>query len=108
MWLEGRFYLEFLRLIRDPVFRGVDVPPGLRSPVLLIPGFLAGDWTLRTQHDWLQRVGYRQGRPNTTHHDAFGRLLVAADNESAYCHCVTGLHQRTGREVDQLDLRGAR
>jgi len=59
MWLEGRFYLEFLRLIRDPVFRGIDVPAGLRKPVLLIPGFLAGDWTLRTQYDWLRRVGYR-------------------------------------------------
>ncbi len=59
MWLEGRFYLEFLRLVRDPVFRGVDVPPGLRKPVILIPGFLAGDWTLRTQYDWLRRVGYR-------------------------------------------------
>ena len=59
MWLEGRFYLELLRLMRDPVFRGVDVPSGLRKPVLLIPGFLAGDWTLRLQHDWLRRVGYR-------------------------------------------------
>src|SRR5437667_8802879 len=59
MWLAGVFYLEFLRLIRDPVFRGDDVPPGLRKPVLLIPGFLAGDWTLRTQYDWLKRVGYR-------------------------------------------------
>ena len=59
MWLEGRFSFEFLRLIRDPVFRGDDVPDGLRRPVLLIPGFLAGDWTLRTQYDWLKRVGYR-------------------------------------------------
>src|ERR1700694_5055657 len=31
----------------------------LRRPALLIPGFLAGDWTLRTQHDWLRRIGYR-------------------------------------------------
>jgi len=59
MWLEGRVSFEFLRLIRDPVFRGDDVPPGLGKPVLLIPGFLAGDWTLRTQFDWLRRVGYR-------------------------------------------------
>jgi PGAP1-like protein len=59
MWLEGRIYLEFLRLIRDPVFRGLDIPPGHRRPVLLVPGFLAGDWTLRTQYDWLKRIGYR-------------------------------------------------
>ena len=36
MWLEGRVYLEYLRLIRDPVFRGVEVPPGLGRPVMLI------------------------------------------------------------------------
>src|SRR5262249_60114089 len=59
MWLEGRIYLEFLRLIRDPVFRGLEIPPGLRRPVLLVPGFLAGGWTLRTQFDWLKRIGYR-------------------------------------------------
>src|SRR5262247_4372763 len=44
MWLEGRMYIEWLRLIRDPVFRGIDVPPGLGRPILLVPGFLAGDW----------------------------------------------------------------
>ena len=59
MWLEGRVYIEYLRLIRDPVYRGDDVPPGLGRPVLLIPGFLAGDWTLRTPFQWLRRVGYR-------------------------------------------------
>ena len=59
IWLEGRVYFEFLRLIRDPVFRGDDLPPGLRKPVLLVPGFLAGDWTLRTAHDWMRRIGYR-------------------------------------------------
>jgi triacylglycerol lipase len=59
MWLEGRVYLEYVRLVRDPVFRGVDVPPGLGRPVVLIPGFLAGDWTLGTPFQWLRRVGYR-------------------------------------------------
>jgi pimeloyl-ACP methyl ester carboxylesterase len=59
IWLEGRIYIESLRLIRDPVFHGEDVPPGRRKPVMLIPGFLAGDWTLRTLFDWLRRVDYR-------------------------------------------------
>src|SRR3989475_12942061 len=45
MWLEGRIYLEYLSLIRDPLYRGVDVPPGLGRPVLLIPRFLARDGT---------------------------------------------------------------
>ncbi len=56
MWLEGRVYLEYLRLIRDPVFRGVEVPPGNGKPVMLVPGFLAGDWTLHTPFQWLRRI----------------------------------------------------
>ena len=50
---------EFSALIRDPVFRGRGVPEGDGRPVLLIPGFLAGDWALRVMHAWLGRVGYR-------------------------------------------------
>ena len=50
---------EFSALLRDPVFRGRGVPKGDGRPVLLIPGFLAGDWALRVMHAWLERVGYR-------------------------------------------------
>lgn len=50
---------EFSALVRDPVFRGRGVPKGDGRPVLLIPGFLAGDWTMRVMHAWLARVGYR-------------------------------------------------
>jgi len=50
---------ELSALLRDPVFRGRGVPRGDGRPVLLIPGFLAGDWTLRVLDGWLKRVGYR-------------------------------------------------
>ncbi len=50
---------EFTALLGDPVFRGRGVPRGDGRPVLLIPGFLAGDWTLRILDRWLVRVGYR-------------------------------------------------
>lgn len=50
---------ELSALLRDPVFRGRGVPPGDGRPVLLIPGFLAGDWTMRVMNAWLGRVGYR-------------------------------------------------
>lgn len=49
---------ELSALLRDPVFRGRGVPRGDGRPVLLIPGFLAGDWTLRVMHSWLDRLGY--------------------------------------------------
>jgi len=50
---------EFSALLRDPVFRGRGVPPGDGRPVLLVPGFLAGDWTMRVLDGWLRRIGYR-------------------------------------------------
>ncbi|HET7420720.1 MAG TPA: alpha/beta hydrolase [Candidatus Dormibacteraeota bacterium] len=50
---------ELSALIRDPVFRGRGVPAGDGRPVLLVPGFLAGDWSLRVLHAWLGRIGYR-------------------------------------------------
>jgi pimeloyl-ACP methyl ester carboxylesterase len=49
---------ELNALWRDPVFRGRGVPHGDGRAVLLIPGFLAGDWSLRLLHSWLERIGY--------------------------------------------------
>jgi triacylglycerol lipase len=49
---------ELSALLRDPVFRGRGVPHGDGRPVLLVPGFLSGDWSLRLLHDWLRRIGY--------------------------------------------------
>jgi triacylglycerol lipase len=43
----------------DPVWRGQGVPRGDGSPVLTIPGFLAGDGSLSVMRGWLRRVGYR-------------------------------------------------
>ena len=57
--LESRAALERVQLARDPVFRGRDVARGDGEPVLLIPGFLAGDWSLSVMSGWLRRLGYR-------------------------------------------------
>jgi triacylglycerol lipase len=46
-------------LLCDPVFYGTDVAKGDGSPVLLIPGFFAGDWSLSALARWLSRIGYR-------------------------------------------------
>jgi pimeloyl-ACP methyl ester carboxylesterase len=58
MWRESRIGLEAAALRRSPVFRGLGLPPGDRRPVLLIPGFLAGDASLGTMANWLRRAGY--------------------------------------------------
>jgi pimeloyl-ACP methyl ester carboxylesterase len=56
---ELRWQAEAARLAADPVFYGVGVPRGDGRAVLLLPGFLAGDYTLRPMAGWLARIGYR-------------------------------------------------
>ena len=56
---ETRGWLELGRLLADPVWRGAGVPRGDGRPVVLMPGFLAGDQTLSIIATWLRRIGYR-------------------------------------------------
>jgi len=58
LWRESRIGLEAAALRRSTVFRGKGVPTGEHRPVLLIPGFLAGDASLGTMSTWLRRSGY--------------------------------------------------
>jgi PGAP1-like protein len=94
MWLEGRIYIEYLRLIRDPVYRGIDVPPGLGRPVILIPGFLAGDWTLRTPFQWLRRMGYRPRMAGVALNVMYSEVMLRPLIDS-----LVALHKRTAARV---------
>jgi triacylglycerol lipase len=49
---------EAAQLLRSPVWRGEGVERGYGRPVLLVPGFLAGDGTLATMAKWLRANGY--------------------------------------------------
>ncbi len=62
IWRESRFGLEAANLRRSAVWRGIGVEPGEGRPVLLIPGFLAGDGSLGAMTDWLRRADYRTKR----------------------------------------------
>jgi pimeloyl-ACP methyl ester carboxylesterase len=62
LWREARIGLEAAALLRDPIFRGDGVADGRGRPVLLIPGFLAGDGSLSPMAGWLKRAGYRPSR----------------------------------------------
>ena len=62
LWRETRFALELARLRRSSVYRGTGVPAGDDRPVLLIPGFLAGDGSLGTMTHWLRAAGYHTRR----------------------------------------------
>ena len=54
--------MELAQLRRSPVFRGHGVPDGAGRPVMLIPGFLAGDGTLGTMTHWLRAANYHTRR----------------------------------------------
>jgi pimeloyl-ACP methyl ester carboxylesterase len=58
IWREGRIGLEAAALLRHPIHRGEGVANAEGQPVLLIPGFLAGDGSLGIMTRWLRRTGH--------------------------------------------------
>lgn len=48
--------------MRSRVFRGIDVEDAGGQPVLLIPGFMAGDDSLGLMTQWLRRTGHHTRR----------------------------------------------
>jgi triacylglycerol lipase len=76
LWRESRVGLELAGLLRDPVFRGEGVADGRGQPVMLIPGFLAGDRSLGVMAGWLKRNGYRPVRAGM-------RIKVGCSGEGA-------------------------
>jgi triacylglycerol lipase len=91
---ELRWQAELARLLVDPVFHGGGVERGDGAPVILVPGFMAGDVTLALLRDWLRRMGY----------DAHGCGMVAnvdcSDRSADRLHeRVVTLHASTGRKV---------
>ena len=62
IWREARFGLELTSLLRDPVFGGGPAGDGDGRPVLLLPGYMAGDDSLGMMATWLRRTGWRPHR----------------------------------------------
>ena len=63
IWAETRMGAEAARLMASGVWRGAGVPHGDGQPVLLVPGFLAGDSSLAVLAQWLGARGTsRTGR----------------------------------------------
>lgn len=78
IWREGRVASEYLRLVRDPVFAGKEVPHGDGRPVLLIAGFLAGDSSLNVMSEWLKRIGYYSELPGITFNINYTEIVIKA------------------------------
>jgi triacylglycerol lipase len=94
MWLEGRLAAEYVNLIQDPVFYGRGVAPGDGRPVLLIPGFLAGDQTLQTMLAWLRRLDYLPILSGIRFNVHYSEITLARVLERLYVH-----HRRTKQKV---------
>lgn len=62
LWRESLAGVEAARLFNSAVWRGGGVPDGEGRPVLLVPGFLAGDGSLAAMTRWLRANGYRTQR----------------------------------------------
>ena len=91
---EARWQLELARLTVDPVFRGEGVPRGDGAPVLLVPGFLAGDGSLGVMRGWLRRLGYApRGSGIRLNVDCSDRAVDALDRR------LRDLAERSGRQV---------
>jgi triacylglycerol lipase len=56
---ESLWALELARLSLDPAVLGCGIARGDGRPVVLMPGFLAGDQTLLVLAAWLRRIGHR-------------------------------------------------
>jgi pimeloyl-ACP methyl ester carboxylesterase len=94
LWRESRLPAERLALALDPVWRGDGVPQGDGSPVLLEPGFLAGDPSLATMAAWLKRLGYAPQRAGVR-----ANIDCATRSADRLEQRVRELHAQTGRRV---------
>jgi hypothetical protein len=91
---ESRWALELARLSVDPLLLGRGVAHGDGRPVVLMPGFLAGDPTLLMLATWLRRIGHRPyGCGFVANVDCSDRALERVDRR------VEELHHRHGRRV---------
>lgn len=92
IWREARIGLERAALGRDPVLRGHYVPRGDGHPVLLIPGFMAGDLTLSLMAEWLGRLGYEPHRAGIRANvDCTTRAVVRLES---HLERLAGEHER--------------
>ena len=83
LWRESRMGLEAAKLVRSGVWRGEGVADGRGQPVLLIPGFLAGDGSLSMLTHWLRRSGYHTRKAGIrVNVDCSGRALARLEQLS--------------------------
>jgi triacylglycerol lipase len=90
IWREARLTVECAALSRDPVLSGEGVTPGGGQPVLLVPGFLAGDLSLGLMARWLRHIGYEPCSAGVrVNVDCTSRALTRLEHQ---LECLTDHH----------------
>ena len=102
---EIRWQAELARLLADPVWRGRDLPRGDGAPVLLIPGFLAGDQSMSAMARWLRRLGHAPRRAGISFNVRCSD--VAIDRPAGEVGDVERVVQPRAHGDDLRDLLGA-
>lgn len=95
---ETRSILEAVRLPLDPVWYGRGATPrGDGRPIVILPGFGGGDYTLAPLARWLLRIGYRPAVCGfVINADCSERALERVERRAS------ALSARTGRRVAVL------
>jgi triacylglycerol lipase len=98
IWRESLAGLEASLLLGDPVFRGGGVSDAGGQPVMLVPGFLAGDGSLSLMTAWLRRTG---------HHTSRGGIRVNVDcSEASAERLLTRLERFAERRGERVAIIG--
>jgi hypothetical protein len=57
LWREAFLGVDWISLRMSPVYRGIGIPRGDQSAVVVIPGFMGSDQYLGDMNAWLRRIG---------------------------------------------------
>lgn len=94
LWREALFGVDWLALRLSPIYYGIGVPRGDRSPVVVIPGFLGSDNYLVELYYWLRRIGYK------SYYSRIGRNAECPDLlTERLLQTMDQANQETGRKV---------
>jgi len=94
LWKEVKWGLEWTRLRFSRVYYGRGVRRGNGAPIILVPGFMAGDAMMLEMHWWLRRIGYKSFLSNIVWNND-----CPDKTAKALAHRVRGIHDRTGCKV---------
>jgi pimeloyl-ACP methyl ester carboxylesterase len=94
LWREALLGMDWVSLRMSAVYRGIGVPKGDKSAVIVVPGFMGSDQYLGDMHAWLKRIGY------TPYLSGIGRNAECPDYLTARLHeTIEAARKESGKKV---------